>query len=303
MEESFIDYTMSRIAEKNPLHFKKARKNLRRMAAEPGFDHQAKEFYNKYDNFLALVGKTREYAVDSYLRMIEDVLVETVAFENTGEYTSKSFEEVNQRVYSNPLIMDYYMHGLLMSQFLWVHHFAVLQYYIGNLPKYKSGVRHYLEVGGGHGLYVNEAARCFGSTADINVIDISESSLAMARHFVESKEVNYIHSDVFKYFPATKYDFITMGEVLEHVEDPVALLRKLHELLSDSGRVFITTPTNAPAIDHLYLFRNAADIHRVIDEAGFEVESELKEYAEDVPEEMAEQMKITLMYAAFLKKK
>ncbi|HTF06148.1 MAG TPA: class I SAM-dependent methyltransferase [Bacteroidia bacterium] len=303
MTESFIDYTLSRIAEQNPLHFKKVRKNLRKMGQEQGFEKQAKEFYDKYDSFLSELGKNREYAVDSYLRMITDVMVETVAFENTGEYTSKSFEEVNQRVYANPLIMDYYMHGLLMSQFLWTHHFAVLQYYITNLPKYKSEVRNYLEVGGGHGLYVNEATRCFGSSADINVIDISETSLAMARYFVESKKVNFIHSDVFKYFPERKYDFITMGEVLEHVEEPVALLKKLHELLSESGTVFITTPTNAPAIDHLYLFRNAADIHRVIDEAGFRVESELKVYAEDVPEELAEQLKITLMYAAFLKKK
>ncbi|MBI3511391.1 MAG: class I SAM-dependent methyltransferase [Bacteroidetes bacterium] len=303
MEESFVDFTLNRIAQQNPLHFKKARKNVKKIWENEEARVKANAFYDKYDSFLKQIGKTRAYAVDSYLKMIHDVMNESIHFEKTGEYTSKSFDEVNKRVYANPDIMDYYMHGLLMSQFIWLHHFELLKFYVDSLPRYKPYVKHYLEVGGGHGLYVNEAVRCFTNSLDNNVIDISKISLEMAKNFVESPSVNFILSDIFKYFPENKFDFITMGEVLEHVEDPVALLKKLHELLADNGRVFVTTPTNAPAIDHIYLFRNAAEIRDVIDKAGFAIEEELCVYAEDVPEEIAEQLKITLMYAAFLRKK
>jgi trans-aconitate methyltransferase len=94
-----------------------------------------------------------------------------------------------------------------------------------------------------------------------------------------------------------------MGEVIEHVEDPVALLNKLKELLAPNGVIFMTTPTNAPSIDHIYLFRNALEVIDVIHEAGLEVIEDIKVYAEDLPEEMAIKLKVTMMYGCFLKLK
>ena len=299
---SFLEFSVSRIEQLNPLHFKKVRKNLKKLAAEPGFNKYADDFFTMYDHFLGRIGRSREYAVDSYLQMISDMVHETIEFQETGKYSSTSFDEVNKRVYNNPLIMEYYMHGLLMSQFLWQHHYVVFKFFIDNMPNYKEMVGNYLEVGGGHGLYVNEAIKAFGGKVNYNVLDISESSLEMARHFVNSDKVNFILSDIFKYQPSVKYDFITMGEVLEHVEDPKALLKRLGELLAPKGTIFITTPTNAPTIDHLYLFRNAEEIRELIHQAGFSIEKEIKAYAEDVPEELAEQLKITLIYAAFITK-
>ncbi len=135
------------------------------------------------------------------------------------------------------------------------------------------------------------------------MVDISESSINMAKHFVNDKRVNFIHTDVFDFQPKNQYDFITMGEVLEHVEDPVELLLKVKTLLKPSGTLFLTTPTNAPAIDHLYLFRNYQDILAVLQKAGFSVENEIRVYAEDVSDEMAEEFKITMMFGGFLIKK
>ena len=81
------------------------------------------------------------------------------------------------------------------------------------------------------------------------------------------------------------------------------MLQKLHTLLSDNGKLIITTPTNAPAIDHIYLFKGAEDIRYVISEAGFDIEEELCVYSEDVSQEIAERFKISMMYAAVLVKK
>ena len=135
------------------------------------------------------------------------------------------------------------------------------------------------------------------------MVDISKSPIELSKQFVSGGSVNYYLKDVYEYHTNEKYDFIVMGEVLEHVEDPVALLKKLNSLLNNNGKAFISTPTNAPTIDHVYLFRNRKDVVDVIEKAGFEVDVESCIYAEDLPSETAEEMKITMMYAAFLKKK
>ena len=85
---------------------------------------------------------------------------------------------------------------------------------------------------------------------------------------------------------------------MEHIEDPVKLLKKIYTLMTDDGKLFITTPTNAPAIDHIYLFQNADDIRAVIRAAGFEIRDELCFFSEDVSAEIAAKYKISMMYAS-----
>ncbi len=43
-------------------------------------------------------------------------------------------------------------------------------------------------------------------------------------------------------FPPSSFDFITMWDVLEHVPDPGALIRLVHELLTPNGTFVITYP-------------------------------------------------------------
>jgi 2-polyprenyl-3-methyl-5-hydroxy-6-metoxy-1,4-benzoquinol methylase len=292
---------VAQIDEKNPLHSKKLKKTLKKM--DDAYFNRASEFFSKYLKLLEGENKTLDYAIDCYLQMIADVNFESVSFIETGEYTSKSFDEVNKRVYGNPAIMEYYMHGLLMSQFLWTHHYDILLYFNKTIQANKSQITNYLEVGGGHGLYISEAIAIIGEQANYDLVDISKSSLDIATKMINNDRVNYRLTDVFEYFPEKKYDFITMGEVLEHVEQPVKLLEKLGSLLSDTGKLYITTPTNAPAIDHIYLFRNADDIRQVIYQAGFDIEDEICIYSEDLPPEIAEQYKISMMYAGVLTKR
>ena len=56
-----------------------------------------------------------------------------------------------------------------------------------------------------------------------------------------------------------KFDFITMGEVLEHVNAPDKLLEKINNLLSKNGKVFLSTCVDCPTIDHVYHFRSIAE--------------------------------------------
>lgn len=294
-----LDQIVSKIEVLNPIHGKRLRSRL--PVSDQEYMSRANDFLEKYVNYLNSIGKTIDYGIDCYLRMCADVLSETLSFIESGQYSCKSFKDANEKVYSKPEVMQYYMHALILSEFLWVHHYQVLKFFVTTLQQHTAITDRYLEIGAGHGLFVSEATRQLQSSTQIDVVDISPSSLEMTKTFVENDSINYKLLNIFDYNPIVKYDFITMGEVLEHVEDPVGLLTRVRELLNPGGRAFITTPTNAPAIDHIYLFKNTKDIVEVVDKAGLEVENDIKCITEDVNEQEAERRKITIMYAAILR--
>lgn len=296
-----LDQIIVRIERKNPMHGKKLRKTLKSFDAE--YYQRADQFLNKYVGFLGEFGKDLDYGIECYLKMSADMMYEQIRFEESGEYSCKTFAEAKAKVYDNPEIMEYYMHGLLLSQFLFGHHYKMFAFFIKCINDRKSRIKNYMEIGAGHGLFVSEAVEVLGKGARFDVVDISASSLEIAKKLVSSDMVNYVHSDIFEYKAPVKYDFIMMGEVLEHVEDPVALLKKLATFIAQDGAICITTPANSPVIDHIYLFRNADDIKEVIDRAGLKVIDEANVYVEDVSKEEAERLKVTLMYAGLLQKK
>jgi 2-polyprenyl-3-methyl-5-hydroxy-6-metoxy-1,4-benzoquinol methylase len=298
---SNLRYIINYIAERNPIHTKKLSKNLPSLGQE--YNRRAEEFLTKYKSILVEEGKDLDFGIDCYLRMLADITMETLRFRETGEYSSKSFEEVNRRVYGNRDVMEYYMHALLLSQFLWKHHYEMFCFFIEELAKRKSSAKNYLEVGGGHGLQVAEATKILSPDSKFTVVDISPTSLNISRRLVRDDNVKFVLTDIFHYMPERKFDFITLGEVLEHMEDPGALLKCVSNLLADGGTLFITTPANAPTIDHIYLFRNEDEIRKLIHDANLSVESEICRYAEDVDKETADKYKITLHYGACLKTK
>lgn len=293
-----LERIAQRIKSKNAMHAKKIKKNL--SDKDDAFRRRAGAFFDHYENWLAEDGLSLDYAVDCYLNMLADMSYESIQFLRTGSYSSQSFEEVKARVYDNPEVMDDYMHGLLLSQFLWSHHYQILIDFSEKIRGDRTNISRYLEIGAGHGLYISEAIDVLGTAVSFELVDISASSLNIARKMINSEGVKYVHSDIFDYSQSSTFDWITMGEVLEHVEDPVKLLRKLRSLLNEGGRIYLTTPTNAPAIDHIYLFRNAQDIRDVITAAGLSIESERCIYSEDVDEDFAEKHKVSMMYVGVL---
>lgn len=98
-----------------------------------------------------------------------------------------------------------------------------------------------------------------------------------------------------------KFDFITMGEVLEHVDNPVTLLNKLKELLSSGGKSFVSTCVNCPAIDHTYHFRATDEIREMFASCGLVIIRELVLPVEDLPMDEIIDKRITINYCAILK--
>jgi 2-polyprenyl-3-methyl-5-hydroxy-6-metoxy-1,4-benzoquinol methylase len=295
-----IKYICQRIEVLSPMHSKKLKKNIGFF--DSGHDKLADAFFGKYVQILAAENKTLDYSIDCYLQMIADVNTETLEFLRTGKYTSSTFDEVNSRVYARPETMEYYMHGLLLSQFLWKHHYQMFDYFTTTLPRYAEQAKSYLEVGVGHGFYLAKALEILGDKATLTAVDISETSIELAKRFINDSRITYNLKNVFDFNNGEKYDFITLGEVLEHVEDPLGLLLKLNTLLSDDGVLFFTTPTNAPAIDHIYLFNNVDEIRDIVRSTGLQIASEISFLSEDVSAEKAEKYKVAVLYGGFLTK-
>lgn len=276
--------TLSRVLEaielRSPVHAKKLRSSLSEI--DESFETEMTILVDRYLGILEPEGKGLDFLIDCYLRSLDDIFAERVEFLRSGAYRYTSFGEVNARVYANPEVMAYHMHGLFLSQFLWHQHYKMYRYFSNIARTVAPGVRRYLEVGGGHGLYLRAFSGFMHPGAEIDVIDISPTSLRICREMAAGTAAHFILGDIQTMErPDPAYDFITMGEVLEHVEDPVSLLRKLGDLSAPDARIFITTPTNAPSIDHIYLFRNVDEIRTVISASGLEIVEDLAVVTEE----------------------
>ena len=69
-------------------------------------------------------------------------------------------------------------------------------------------------------------------------IDISEASVIQAQEY----GINAVANDFAEFEARQKWDIIIMGDVIEHVTDPVATMEKAYNLLNDNGCVWISTP-------------------------------------------------------------
>lgn len=297
---SSLELILQKIRASNPLHADKLESNCNHLGEK--YIIAANVFFDKYRIYLEKDNLTLDFGISCYLHMIEDMLEERFKFIRTGNYSNTSFEDVEKRIYGNSEIMNYHMHGLVLAQFLWFDQYERILFFKENIKKYIVDTNNYLEIGGGHGLYIFEALNTIPDIKQFDLVDISQSSLNLAKGIIDDNRINYYLKNIFDFSEDEKYDFVTMGEVLEHVEQPLDLLKKASDLLSDNGVFYITTPINAPMIDHIYLFNNEEEIREMIHQVGFYIIEEKIVISEKMSPEKAIKHKVPVMYAAFLKK-
>ena len=176
-----------------------------------------------------------------------------------------------------------------------------------NLRKNKQKIKKYLEIGPGHGLFFKEAINTFGNHCKYTAIDISEVSLDLTKsiisfHKLNYADIKYVNDDMLNIGSKNLYDFIVMGEVLEHVEEPKYLLAKLNNILEINGKAFISTCVDCPTIDHVYHFKSVCEIRDMLKEANFVIDSEKVLPVEKLPMDEIIKRKITINYSAVIKK-
>ncbi len=252
-------------------------------------------------SFLEAKGKTLDYAVECFLKKSEDLTEEQLKFFRTYKYSRTSFAQVNQEIYNNPKIMQYHTIGLLMQEILYFGYYQKLQFLIDNLQMLHDKIYSYLEIGGGHGMYVLQAAKLLSKDLKIDLVDISETSISIAKTFLHDIPVNYFQKDIFSFTPSKSYDFISMSEILEHVEKPGELIAKAKTLLKKEGYVFVSIPINNPAIDHIYLFESVDHARHLLLENNFAIVNEGSITVGGMSINEAEKRKLPIDYFALLR--
>ncbi len=246
-------------------------------------------------------GLTLDYLADSYLTILGDTLDEQLYFREHGHYRHSSFADVAESVYHDRDYMDRYMYGLAITNFLWPNHVEMSRFLRKTLPRNRPGL--YLEVGPGHGFLLLAAIEV-GSFDDFLGVDLSAASVEQTQtivdHFYPDAPTrvelrDFLEADDLR---PSSFDAIVMGEVLEHVEQPEIFLRRIAELAKDDGYIFITTCINAPAVDHIYLWRTTDELEDMIMASGLSVVEPLRLPYEgkSLEESRAEQLPINVAY-------
>lgn len=104
-----------------------------------------------------------------------------------------------------------------------------------------------LEVGCADGFLTKGLAEHY---KHITAIDASEKLLKKAKR-LRLKNAEFVHTLFEEYEPKKQFDTIILAEILEHVINPVLLLKLSRRWLKDTGRVIIISP-------------NAKSLHRQI---------------------------------------
>jgi 2-polyprenyl-3-methyl-5-hydroxy-6-metoxy-1,4-benzoquinol methylase len=102
-----------------------------------------------------------------------------------------------------------------------------------------------LELGSFKGDFTQRFLRYFD---DVTCVEASEVAIKAARLKLDGK-VQFIHSMFESANLPKRYDNIVLTHVLEHIDDPVHILKRINdEWLSDNGKLFLVCPNaNAPS--------------------------------------------------------
>jgi 2-polyprenyl-3-methyl-5-hydroxy-6-metoxy-1,4-benzoquinol methylase len=298
-----VDELVDYLSAHHPRHGEKVARNL---ASVAGMKDDLVMFLERYQPFMERGQIGWEQLADAYLTMVNQMTAARLDFMRSGKYPAEDQTQAVQDVYSHEQVMTEYMLGLALSQFLWKHHYQVYSFYrsrIRRIPQVTAA----LEVGTGHGLFLLDMLTAHPEVRTSDVVDISDISLGLTKSLLQvvapdaARAIRWVHDDVVRFEPGMSYDFITMGEVLEHVPDPVRVLSRLAHLLTPTGRMFVSTCANCPTIDHIYHFHSVQEIRDTIGRAGFHIEEEDVVPSEDVSAEDLERYRLDILYAAILR--
>lgn len=225
-----------------------------------------------------------EKATKGYVCFALDATRLQKRFEKERVYVPKTYDEAASAVYHNADYMrDLYLPGILLSQYLWPHHFHQQQFFHKRFMPLVQQAKNprFADVGIGTGFF-SRLALAGAPQATGMGFDISDHSLAYAQMQVKSFgfqdrwrcEKRNIITDP----PAEKFPFVISVEVLEHLEDPVSFIKGLRNMTAPGGYGFITAAITAPNEDHIYLYNNCEEVIKELNLGGWDV----VEYQEDL---------------------
>jgi 2-polyprenyl-3-methyl-5-hydroxy-6-metoxy-1,4-benzoquinol methylase len=216
-----------------------------------------------------LARATRGYAMFSL-----DAMRLQKKFEKTRRYEAKTYEQAAREVYQNQEYMrDLYLPGILLSHYLWPHHYRQLQFFRRSYVPLAiaMGASLFYDIGIGTGFYSRQMLSSVPGLRGVGY-DISPHSIAFAQALIlawgHGSRYAIRRQDVVAMPVDTPAPCVISVEVLEHLEDPLTFLKALAGMLSAGGVGFITAALTAPNADHIYLYSDVSEVISQLDEAG-----------------------------------
>lgn len=99
-----------------------------------------------------------------------------------------------------------------------------------------------LDVGCGGGILTEALAHHF----DMTGIDTDENLIDIAKHHNQVIDYQHIYLEEFAKSPPELFDLITCLEVLEHVDNPAAMIKSIANITAPNGYVFFSTLNRNP---------------------------------------------------------
>lgn len=231
--------------------------------------------------------------VRGYVMLSMEFLKLQRQLEKTGRYLLGSEREALQAAYSNQDVFGgYYLPGLLLSEALWPNHFLLGEAFKQSFLNRLASGADILEIGVGTGYHLDLLLR-YCPDVRYSGFDISTYAIDFCRHYAfgksgEDPRARFIEGNVSHGLPLApaSVDAVVMGEILEHIDDPAAVLRDVKKVLRPGGVIFLTTVVFAANIDHIFMFEKIDDIRRLLAENGWRIVSDwpLPVYPEDTPD-------------------
>ena len=283
----------------NPLQRRKTEAFLQE--GDETFRRRAQRFTDSFGRACTELGLSMDDVARAYGELCKDMLVEQIKFQKTGRYSLSCANEAYASIYFSADKMARYMMGLAVSQFLWPNHYGLFNFFLDSVSR--VGAKKYLEIGPGHGLLFAEAVSALGD-AEAMAIDLSPTSVEFTRAMISAygldSRCQVLQGD-FNNLPSGNYDLVALCEVLEHVDDPAEMLGSVKRLVKHGGHLFITTCSNCPAIDHVYLYTSVDQIRTQLHDSGFQIIDEVAYTIDNLPK-MANREKVTgCNYGALLR--
>lgn len=253
-----------------------ARESVRRAAEEFGAGWE-QDFSAMLGHFYASDAALQD-AVKGYAAFVMDSMRRQKRFEQELSYPAKTYAEAAAEVYYNDDYMRrQYLPGLLLSHYLWTHHYQQIEYFKGFFLPWleRQGVAEFAEVGVGTGIYSRLALQALpglrGTGLDISPLSL-EFTGAHVGSFGLSARYSLRQQNILDEDSPQTYRAVICVEVLEHLEDPVAFLVGLRKLTAAGGRLFVTAALNAAHADHIYLYRKPEEVLAQVEAAGLHLE-------------------------------
>ena len=102
-----------------------------------------------------------------------------------------------------------------------------------------AGAKRVLEIGCGDGALLGRLA---AAGHEVTGVDRDERALELASVMLSRRRVRAeLHADL-RFIKHQRFDAVVLAEVIEHLEDPAAMLAEATKLLTSDGRLVLTTP-------------------------------------------------------------